>query len=104
MLFTTTPSQHLIVKYVCLVVMVTIVFLMLDTSISRAQTATEIERISRLEGAYEHLATKDDVARLETQVLIMRAEIDSARWFVTLITSIVAIVVSAVISWFSSKR
>ena len=32
-------------------------------------TATIEERVSRLEGAYEHLATKDDLSQLETRLI-----------------------------------
>lgn len=77
---------------------------MLDTTITRAQTETESERIARLEGAYEHLATKDDVARLETRVLTMRAELETAKWFVLLGTAIVAIIVPAILSRIPPKR
>lgn len=99
-----TPDQHKMLKYVCLVVMVTTLFLLLDTTITRAQTETESERVARLEGAYEHLATKDDVARLETRVLTMRAEIETAKWFVLLGTAIVAIVVPAILSRFPPRQ
>ena len=33
------------------------------------------ERLSRLEGAYEHLATKSDLADLRTEMSEMRAEL-----------------------------
>lgn len=33
------------------------------------------ERLSRLEGVYEHLASKADVARVETQIAGLRAEL-----------------------------
>ena len=33
------------------------------------------ERLSRLEGVYEHLASKADVARVETQVAELRTEL-----------------------------
>ena len=32
------------------------------------------ERVSRLEGAYEHLATKEDVAKVQTEVVSVRAD------------------------------
>ena len=38
-----------------------------------ATTKTESDRISRLEGAYEHLATKADIANL-------KADIERAKW------------------------
>lgn len=37
-------------------------------------TTTE-ERVSRLEGAYEHLATKEDIARLEGKVEAMESRL-----------------------------
>lgn len=36
--------------------------------------ATAEERLSRLEGAYDHLATKADIANVETQISGLRAE------------------------------
>lgn len=105
MLSATTPDRHMIIKYVYLVVTVTALFLMLDTPISRAQTATESERIARIEGELEYMATKDDVARLETQVLVLRAEIESARWIATalLIPIILATLTVAISRLFPKK-
>ncbi|MDE2780232.1 MAG: hypothetical protein OXI91_11230 [Chloroflexota bacterium] len=52
------------------------------------------ERLSRLEGTYEHLATKEDVAKVETQVAQLETKIaelqalveqrfaNQTRWFV----------------------
>ncbi len=45
------------------------------------------ERVSRLEGAYEHLATKEGIARLETKMVELQARVDQrlasqTRWFV----------------------
>lgn len=45
------------------------------------------ERVSRLEGAYQHLATKEDIAKVETQIAELRATIEQkfanqTRWFV----------------------
>ena len=45
------------------------------------------ERVSRLEGAYEHLATKADIANVETQIAELRATIEQkfgnqTRWIV----------------------
>ena len=33
------------------------------------------ERLSRLEGVYDHLASKADVAKVETQIADLRAEL-----------------------------
>ncbi len=38
------------------------------------QTTPLGERVSRIEGGYEHLATKADLARVETDLAQMRAE------------------------------
>ena len=91
MISTTVFDRHII--SVCLIA---ILFLLFDTSIAVAQTATEGERIARLEGAYDHLATKEGIARLETQVLTMRAELDSAKWFVIISISIAALLLQVV--------
>ncbi len=51
------------------------------------------ERVSRLEGGYEHLATKADVAGLKSEIKsdIARLESRLLRWMVgMLLTSIVA--------------
>ena len=39
------------------------------------QTSPHGERVSRIEGGYEHLATKADIARVETSLAEMRAEL-----------------------------
>ena len=46
-------------------------------------TATVEERLSRIEGAYEHLATKADVSRLEIRVADSEARM--IRWMVGLV-------------------
>jgi hypothetical protein len=43
------------------------------------QVQTESERLSRLEGAYEHLATKADVERVRTDVEGVRTEVERVR-------------------------
>ena len=51
--------------------------------------ATIEERLSRLEGAYEHLATKSNIANLEVKVANLKA--DLIKWMVgTLVVGIVA--------------
>ena len=40
-----------------------------------AATDTNTERMARLEGAYEHLATKADLAQLETRMVQMEARL-----------------------------
>ena len=39
------------------------------------QTTSLGERVSRIEGGYEHLATKADLARVETELAQMKAEL-----------------------------
>ncbi len=39
------------------------------------QTSSLGERVSRIEGGYEHLATKADLARVETDLAQMKAEL-----------------------------
>lgn len=53
---------------------------------------TDSDRISRLEGAYEHLATKADIAE-------MKAEMRLQRW---LSLAILAIVIAGVVGQFLS--
>ncbi len=43
------------------------------------QVQTENERLSRLEGAYEHLATKADVERVRTDVERVRTDVEGVR-------------------------
>ena len=40
-----------------------------------SDTNTDTDRISRLEGAYEHLATKADVAQLEARMAEMETRL-----------------------------
>jgi hypothetical protein len=46
---------------------------------SMTQVQTESERLSRLEGAYEHLATKADVERVRTDVERVRTDVERLR-------------------------
>ena len=51
--------------------------------------ATVEERVSRLEGAYEHLATKSDIANPRADMASLKAEL--IKWMVgTLVVGIVA--------------
>lgn len=43
------------------------------------QVQTENERLSRLEGAYEHLATKADVERARADVERVRTDVERVR-------------------------
>ena len=49
--------------------------------------STEAERLARLEGAYEHLATKADLANLETRL---------TKWFAGLLLLVVINVLGTV--------
>lgn len=60
---------------------------------------TTAERVSRLEGAYEHLATKADIARLEGE--IHRVEGRIVRWMVT-VTLISATAGAAIVTALNS--
>ena len=55
-------------------------------------TPTE-ERVSRLEGSYEHVATKEDIARLEGKVETAVANMDAMenRLLIKLVGSMVVI-------------
>ena len=45
------------------------------TTLSDTNTDTDTDRIARLEGAYEHLATKADVAQLEARMAEMETRL-----------------------------
>ena len=44
---------------------------------------TDDSRISRLEGAYQHLATKEDVANTRSEIANVRTEIAELRAFIS---------------------
>ncbi|MDE2902570.1 MAG: hypothetical protein OXP73_06030 [Chloroflexota bacterium] len=58
---------------------------------------TEAERLSRLEGAYEHLATKADIADLrgELKVELTRVETRLTRWVIGAAGAAAAVVIAA---------
>ena len=60
---------------------------------------TDSDRISRLEGAYEHLATKADIADMKTVIADMKAEMRLQRW---LALAILAVVIAGVAGQFLS--
>jgi len=54
--------------------------------LTTAESSIE-ERVSRLEGAYEHLATKADISEVKTLIAELRADMEQklanqTRWFV----------------------
>ena len=68
-------STMMLDRLIISVLLVATLYLVFPTSIARAQAETEAERIARLEGTLDHLATREDIARVETQVLTLRAEL-----------------------------
>ena len=58
---------------------------------------TDSDRISRLEGAYEHLATKADIAEMKTRIAGLEAEMRLQRW---LALAILAVVIAGVAGQF----
>ena len=56
---------------------------------------TADERLARLEGAYEHLATKADVAVLKSEIANLKA--DLLKWMVGMMISSVALAVTVAI-------
>ena len=60
---------------------------------------SDSDRISRLEGAYEHLATKADIADMKTVIADMKAEMRLQRW---LALAILAVVIAGVAGQFLS--
>ena len=56
---------------------------------------TAEERLSRLEGAYDHLATKADVAVLKSDIANLKA--DLLKWMVGMMISSVALAVTVAI-------
>ena len=73
-------------------VLVATLYVMFDASIAMAQAKTEAERIAHIEGTLDHLATKEDIARVETQILTLRAELEGAKWFFGMAIAIAAII------------
>ena len=64
-----------------------------------ASPSTE-ERVSRIEGGYEHLATKADVERLRADVERVRTDVerlraDVARWMFQLGIAVVGTIITA---------
>ncbi len=45
------------------------------------------ERVSRLEGAYEHLATKADIAELKGELAMAQMEVRLVRWTIGIIVA-----------------
>ena len=62
-----------------------------------ATVSTE-ERLSRLEGGYEHLATKADLFQLENRMMMHIAQLESRlmRWIVSLMVGVALVALAAV--------
>ena len=45
-------------------------------------TTTDGERIARLEGTYEHLATKADISDLKVDIERVRSELRGMKWII----------------------
>lgn len=95
-------SSTIFDRHILSLCLIAILFVFFDSSIALAQTETEAERIARLEEGYEYLATKEDIARLETQVLTLRAELESAKWFVALFVAVAALVSPVIVRGLSN--
>ena len=50
---------------------------------------TDSDRISRLEGAYEHLATKADIGEMKTIIAELKAEMRLQRWLSLAVLAVV---------------
>ena len=78
------------------VVLAVLLLLALTNVVSvQAQTPTEGERIAKLEGTYEHLATKADIADVRTEVVALRSELHAGlatmRWFIGVTIAVVGL-------------
>ena len=60
---------------------------------------TDDSRISRLEGAYQHLATKEDVANTRSEIANVRTEIANVRTEIADIKAYVAAAETRLIRW-----
>ena len=61
-------------------------------------TASTEERLSRLEGGYEHVATKADLFQLENRMMMHIAQLESRlmRWIVSLMVGVALVALAAV--------
>ena len=55
------------------------------------------ERVSRLEGGYEHLATRTDVVELKSDFVTLKAEVQLLKWGMGLTILLVGGVLAAVL-------
>ena len=62
-----------------------------------AVVSTE-ERLSRLEGGYEHVATKADLFQLENRIMTHIAQLESRlmRWIVSLMVGVALVALAAI--------
>ena len=67
-----------------------LLFVLFCTPVAAQEGSTDGERIARLEGAYEHLATKVDVEGVRTEVVALRSEVHAAAQTTRVIFSAIA--------------
>ena len=68
------------VKRIVLTLAVSAILILLVVLPTHAQATPEGERIARLEEAYEHLATKEDIAELRGEFAELRGELRGMQW------------------------
>ncbi len=61
-------------------------------------TASVEERLSRLEGGYEHVATKADLFQLENRIMSHMAQLESRlmRWMISLMVGVALVALAAI--------
>ena len=61
-------------------------------------TASVEERLSRLEGGYEHVATKADLFQLENRIMSHMGQLESRlmRWMVSLMVGVALVALAAI--------
>jgi len=62
--------------------------------ITEERPSSTEERVSRIEGVLDHLATKADVAELRAEILaeMAKSEARNVRWLIAIITVAVAVI------------
>ncbi len=61
------------------------------------QTINHEGRISALEGAYQHLATKADVESLRSEMISLRAELKSMRWSIGVTVALIVTIINVIV-------
>ena len=60
-------------------------------------TINHERRISALEGAYQHLATKADVESLRSEMISLRAELKSMRWSIGVTVALIVTIINVIV-------